>query len=116
MATVTVIEVRSQTDARRTYSVYVGEDGPVFCSCPAFRLHKGRVETRPACKHMREVAPLEETAREIVRVVRAGAVVSAVPGFDRSRFAFVEVVEFEPSTGARAIGVDLRRINQLEVD
>ena len=50
----TVVEVPSDS-SDATYRVYVAEDGPIFCSCPGFRLRPGQVDKRKPCKHMRRL-------------------------------------------------------------
>lgn len=50
------ISVRSQSDASTIYTVYVGEKGPTFCTCPGFKYQRGRSEFRKPCKHMRAIS------------------------------------------------------------
>lgn len=119
--TAAVLEVAS-TSSDRTYRVWVAEDGPIFCDCPAHKFHKGKpAGERPPCKHMRALmqnTPVMTTAQALART--SVAKVAERPRQETvtgtSRFRFLEVQE-QDTTGAWVTlsGTDLSRFNNLEV-
>lgn len=114
--TATVLEVASTSSPDRTYRVWVGEDGPIFCDCPAHKFHKGKpAGERPDCKHMRVVRGSEDgrTASELARYGEVGA--SAPQQRDR-RIRFLEIVQMQDDNPSESVVIGtLDRFNNLEV-
>ncbi len=105
----TVVEVSSDSTPGRTYMVWVGAEGPIFCNCPGHKYARHGV--RKPCKHMRALG----SATEIVSWAQTIATTKEtvpVQSTDR-RFRFLEVQE-ETTEGTWATVSDLR-FRHLEV-
>jgi hypothetical protein len=46
-------EYESDSTPGKMYQVMMGEDGVVYCTCPAWRFQKGRSPSERVCKHIR---------------------------------------------------------------
>ncbi len=112
----TVLEVESTSSPGTTYRVWVGEDGPIFCDCPAHKFHKGKpAGERPDCKHMKAVRGSEDGATAI-ELARYGAIGASAPKQQDRRIRFIELVEMEQDNYSETVVIgDLSRFNNLEV-
>lgn len=52
------VQVASSSNPAKTYTIWVGQSGPEFCECPAFKFQRGQLVDRKPCKHMRSIAGL----------------------------------------------------------
>lgn len=110
--TATVVEVSSDSAPGRTYRVWVGADGPIFCDCPGHKYRHEPVELRPPCKHMRRLGADADVLAEAKALATTPR--TARPRRQpRGRFAFLEVQE-QTDSGAWVTVTDLRFSN-LEV-
>lgn len=44
----------SKSNPAKSYNVVEGDDGVVYCTCPAWRMQGGDTNSRPPCKHIRD--------------------------------------------------------------
>lgn len=109
-----VLEVASTSTPGKSYRVWVGEAGPIFCDCPAHKFHRGKpAGERPDCKHMRTVRGSTTLAQ--ARAIAAGQTLATVALAGDAQVRFLELQE-ETTEGTWVPVTDLRRFTNLDLE